>query len=231
MKLNYKYTLLITTAIVAVGCRTQKGITIEGLQSAIEIPAKKVFTEDIIRNWSYADLAKDSIPGISLQKAYDFLKDKQSETVIVAVADSGTDIDHIDLKSVLWINSKEIPNNQIDDDKNGFIDDIHGWNFLGNTYDETLEITRLYKSLKPLYEGKTEKDFKGAKLDEFLKFKLIENDFKMNFERVSNSQRQYSQYLQMLEHTHKNIQKLTGKDDYKLSDVKKKKKNRQNEKN
>ena len=66
-------------------------------------------------------------------KAYDFVKSKnlKSNTVIVAVIDSGIDTTHEDLRSVLWKNPKEIPGNGIDDDKNGYVDDIYGWNFLG----------------------------------------------------------------------------------------------------
>lgn len=70
--------------------------------------------------------------GMHTEKAYKKLKKKTSNTVVVAVIDSGIDIEHEDLKGKIWTNEKEIPNNGIDDDKNGFIDDIHGWNFIGN---------------------------------------------------------------------------------------------------
>lgn len=84
------------------------------------------------KTWYQQDLATDSVYGISLNKAYDFLKDKKSTPIIVAVIDGGIDTTHEDLKSVLWTNTKETPNNKKDDDKNGYVDDIHGWNFLGN---------------------------------------------------------------------------------------------------
>src|SRR5690606_29492684 len=67
------------------------------------------------------------------------------EKVIVGVIDSGFDIEHEDLKSVLWTNSQEIAGNGIDDDGNGYADDIHGWNFLGDVLYETLEVTRLVR--------------------------------------------------------------------------------------
>lgn len=84
------------------------------------------------RNWQNLDLAKDSVFGISTEKAYsELLKNKKSVSVIVAVIDSGIDTSHEDLKSILWKNNSEIPGNGIDDDHNGYVDDRYGWNFLG----------------------------------------------------------------------------------------------------
>ena len=74
------------------------------------------------------------------------MKGRKSEKVIVGVIDSGIDINHEDLKSVIWTNPKEIPGNGIDDDKNGYVDDIHGWNFLGDIAEENLEFVRIIKS-------------------------------------------------------------------------------------
>ena len=102
----------------------------------IAIPKKVPLTEEESKFWSHTDLEKDSIPGMSLEKAYAFLEGKKGVEVIVGVVDSGTDLLHEDLKDVAWVNTKEIPNNGIDDDKNGYIDDINGWNFLGTTYKE-----------------------------------------------------------------------------------------------
>jgi len=75
----------------------------------------------------------------------ELIKDKKGKKVIVGVVDSGVDIDHPDLKPIIWTNTKEIPDNGIDDDKNGFIDDVHGWNFLGTIDGENLELTRIVK--------------------------------------------------------------------------------------
>lgn len=109
------------------------------------------------KNWQLEDLAKDSVYGTSVNKAYDeLLKGKKSHTVIVAVIDAGLDTAHEDLQGHVWTNTKEIPGNGIDDDHNGFIDDIHGWNFLGgkdgrNIEHESLESFREYYRLHQLY--------------------------------------------------------------------------------
>ncbi len=104
-------------------------------------------TEAEKHNWGHLDLVNDTIPGMSVDKAYaEIIKNKKGKKVIVAVIDSGIDIDHEDLDDVIWTNKGEIPNNGKDDDKNGYVDDIHGWNFLGKAYDEQLEYVRLIKS-------------------------------------------------------------------------------------
>ncbi len=107
---------------------------------------KSEITDAELKRWSFLDLQKDTIPGMSVDKAYnEFLKGRKGSKVVVAVVDSGVDIDHEDLKSVIWTNPNEIPNNGKDDDKNGYIDDIHGWNFLGDAVNENYEFIRVLK--------------------------------------------------------------------------------------
>jgi subtilisin family serine protease len=101
-------------------------------------------------NWQNLDLKADSTFGISTEKAYnELLKGKKSVPVIVAVLDGGVEITHEDLKAVIWVNKKEKAGNGKDDDKNGYIDDVNGWNFLGSAKgsinNETLELTRLVR--------------------------------------------------------------------------------------
>ena len=108
--------------------------------------AKKApLTEEQSKFWGHSDLVTDSIPGMSLDKAYAFIQGKKGVEVVVGVVDSGTDLLHEDLKDVAWVNTKEIPSNGIDDDNNGYIDDINGWNFLGTIYKEHLEYQRIVK--------------------------------------------------------------------------------------
>ena len=115
-------------------------------------------TTDIPKNWYQLDKATTGYYGISLDKAYAFVKSKKikSKQVVVAVIDSGIDTLHEDLKPILWTNPKEIPDNGIDDDNNGYIDDVHGWNFLGgkdgrNVKEDSYEGARVYNTLKVKY--------------------------------------------------------------------------------
>lgn len=107
-------------------------------------------------NWYNLDFQKDGYMGISTEKAQELLKGKKATPVIVAVLDGGVDIQHEDLKDVLWTNPKEIPGNGKDDDGNGYIDDVHGWNFIGgkdgkNVDQDNLEVTRLIRIYEPKY--------------------------------------------------------------------------------
>ena len=108
------------------------------------------------KNWHQLDRSESGYYGISLNKAYDFVKNRKSKQVIVAVIDSGVDTLHEDLKPVLWHNPKEIPGNGIDDDHNGYVDDVYGWNFIGgkdgrNVKEDSYEGARVYHKLKAKY--------------------------------------------------------------------------------
>jgi subtilisin family serine protease len=161
--------------------------------------------ETELKRWSHLDLVKDSIPGMSVDKLYsEFLKNKKSTPVIVGIVDSGVDIEHDDLKSVVWTNKKEIAGNGIDDDKNGYIDDIHGWNFLGNITKENLEYERIIND-KTLVDEVT---FAEAK-------KL--NDKKI--EEANQTKKQIEFALTMTSKADEAISKLLGKTEYTAEEV------------
>lgn len=137
--------------------------------------------DDVPKGWHMMDKATSGYYGVSADKAYQFIKSKnlKSKTVVVAVIDSGIDTLHEDLKPVLWRNPKEIPGNGIDDDKNGYIDDINGWNFIGgkngqNVKEDSYEAARVYHAGKAKFEGKSESDFTGNNLVEFKIWKKSE---------------------------------------------------------
>lgn len=107
-------------------------------------------------NWYELDRKETGYYGISLDKAYQFLKGRKSKTVVVAVIDSGVDTTQEDLRPVLWHNPGEIPGNGIDDDHNGYIDDVYGWNFIGgkdgrNVHQDSYEGARVYWKLHAKY--------------------------------------------------------------------------------
>jgi len=115
---------------------------------------------ELPKGWHLLDKEKDGFYGISVNKAYEFARSKKlkSKTVLVAVIDSGVDTLHEDLKTVLWTNPKEIPGNGIDDDHNGYVDDIHGWNFIGgkdgrDVKDDSQEEARVYYGFKEKFDS------------------------------------------------------------------------------
>jgi subtilisin family serine protease len=146
-----KYALVFAGLFLIGACKTAQ-ISTAGLNyiTAENVLAKKAPLSEMERQrWSHLDIQKDSIPGMSVDKAYtDFLSKLKPSPIIVAVIDSGIDVNHEDLQGRIWTNTKEIPGNGIDDDKNGYIDDVHGWNFLGDINNENMEVTRLMKILK-----------------------------------------------------------------------------------
>ncbi|GAA6766392.1 S8 family peptidase [Flavobacterium sp. CGRL1] len=136
--------------LVLAGCSATVQAQVSTQKEFIKAPAaivkKAPVSENELKRWSHLDLLKDSIPGMSVDKAYaELLQGKKGQKVIVGIVDSGVDIEHEDLKGMIWTNPKEIPGNGIDDDKNGFIDDVNGWNFLGDAVHENLELTRIVK--------------------------------------------------------------------------------------
>ena len=150
-------------------------------------------------NWFNLDAATDNVNGVSTDRAYkELLKNKKSTTIIVGVIDSGVDYNHEDLKSVMWTNPGEIADNGIDDDKNGYIDDIHGWNFIGgkdgrNVDKDNLEMTRLIRKLKPKYEGKSEGDFNTKEEKaELALYKEVNKEYTEKKEEVEGG---YNNYL------------------------------------
>jgi len=143
MKIIKATYLSLALAIALTGCSTTK-VTVYNVD---KLPVKKAkLTTQQLERWSHLDILTDTIPGMSVDKAYaELLKDKKSSKVIVGIIDSGVDIEHPDLAPAVWTNTKEIAGNGIDDDKNGYIDDIHGWNFLGDITKEFYEYERIVK--------------------------------------------------------------------------------------
>jgi subtilisin family serine protease len=169
MKVFYSIILFF---IFLIGCKSIKETNIP----VAKLGSKKVLTPLELQTWYQKDYLLDGIPGISLNKWYALNKKKQkNKTIIVAVIDTQIDINHEDLQGQLWRNEKEIPNNGIDDDHNGYIDDINGWSFTGtksggyvvwNKY----EYVRIVKEWGPLFAGKTESQIDAQNLYKYKEY-------------------------------------------------------------
>ncbi len=196
--------IFLSASLFLMGCgaTTLVSTPIENIDT---VPLKvSELTETEKKNWGHADLIADTIPGMSVDKAYnEIIKNKKGKTVVVAVLDSGMDLDHEDLKDVLWTNKDEIPNNGKDDDGNGYVDDIHGYNFLGDAYNEQLEYVRMLR----LNLGDASERAK-ARL-------LLDKEYP---EALQNKQ-QYEQIFQVVKNADNAVKEELGKDSYTKEDL------------
>ncbi len=133
--------------------------------------------EENLKTWWRKDLEKDSIPGIGLERTYkELIKDLVGQEVVVAVLDTKIDMLHEDLQESFWVNIDEIPGNGIDDDHNGYIDDVNGWNFLGNRkgedlFHQSVEPTRIVRRYKSRYASiMDEKEIPNQEKDQYYTF-------------------------------------------------------------
>jgi subtilisin family serine protease len=152
------------------------GVRSAGMIFLIMSVAMMGWSQSPPQNWFQLDPKTDGYYGVSSNKAYDeLLKSRTGQPVIVAVIDGGSDVDHEDLKANIWTNPKEISGNGVDDDKNGYVDDVHGWDFIGGKdgdvqYD-TYELTRLYKILSTKYGEMNPAQTSSAEYTWYLKIK------------------------------------------------------------
>lgn len=140
-------------------------------------------------NWQYLDPLTDSVAGINLHRAYDLLKNRKSVPVIVGILDSGVDVNHEDLRDVIWENPNEIPDNNTDDDKNGYTDDRNGWNFMGakdgTTYEyDQPEITQTYVLLKDKYDKADRTKLSPAEQRQYDTYQAAKPVFLQRYESV-----------------------------------------------
>lgn len=171
MKLSHSYAWLTLSlgSLLFYGCGSTVLVStpVENIDS---VPLKvSELTEEEKKNWGHLDLVADTIPGMSVNRAYsEIIGTRKGKKVIVAVIDSGIDLEHEDLDGVLWTNKGERPGNNKDDDGNGYIDDVHGYNFLGESYNEQLELSRILRlklgdaALQARAKGEQEKKYNEA---------------------------------------------------------------------
>ncbi len=205
-----KSIILFALAAVLYGCSASSlgssgGLILTPVENIDATPLKlEVLTEREKKNWGHLDLVSDTIPGMSVDKAYsEIIKNKKGTKVIVAVLDSGIDLDHEDLDGVLWTNKDEKAGNNIDDDGNGYIDDIHGYNFLGESYNEQLEYVRMLRlnigDAATLTKAK-------VKLD-------------AEYTKALQNKQQYEQILQAVTEADAAVKKYLSKESYTTEDL------------
>ncbi|APA64280.1 S8 family peptidase [Maribacter sp. 1_2014MBL_MicDiv] len=215
---SLKSIFAISLAAVISGCGSTNTATSSGLiLTPVEnIDATPLKISDLTtaekNNWGHLDLVTDTIPGMSVDKAYaEIIKNKKGTKTIVAVLDSGIDLDHEDLDGVLWTNTKEKPGNGIDDDGNGYIDDIHGYNFLGESYNEQLEYVRMLRlnigDAATLAKAKTKLD---SKYNEALQGK---EQYESIYQAVKNADADVKKYLKKETYTKQDLATITATDE------------------
>ncbi|MDM9629847.1 S8 family peptidase [Robiginitalea aurantiaca] len=205
--LNYlkSVSFLLVTSITLAGCGSKAlvGTPIENTES---LPVKVAELDEAeAKRWGHADLLTDTIPGMSVERAYEELLPnlKVQEKVIVAVLDSGIDLKHEDLDGVLWTNKDEVAGNDKDDDNNGFVDDVHGYNFLGESLHENLEYTRIVR----LNLGDSQMQAKAL------------STLNKELEEAKANKARYDQLFSTLETSDEAVKKYLGKSTYTAEDL------------
>ncbi len=205
--------LSVFAAMMIFSCGgASQGVISTSVENIDKMPLKaSELTQKQKQNWGHLDLVNDTIPGMSIDKAYaEIVKNKRGKTVIVAVIDSGIDIDHEDLDGVIWKNTKEIANNGIDDDNNGYIDDVHGWNFLGDAYNEQLEYVRLLASgdkSNPRYA-----EAQKLHSDEVQKYLGYKTQYDQIAQQVNPADEAVSKYLKKKDYTEAEVNSIKTTD-------------------
>lgn len=178
-------------------------------------------------NWYNQCPMNDKIQGVSTNRAYaELLKGiTPGKRIIVAIIDGGVDIEHPDLKDKIWINKKEIPGNGIDDDNNNYIDDVHGWNFIGNSKGENLqyenlEFVRIYKELSPKYAGIS--DIREVADEEHKTYELFvrcKERYAEQLELYTSMRTSINKFEERMEIPHSIIKEYLKRDDFEIEDI------------
>lgn len=203
----HKIKFLLLAVFLVSACSSSKtlvtkttGSETNGISEISEITVKK----EAAKNWHLESISSSDYFGIEANRAYsELLVNKTpSKKVVVAIIDSGTDIYHEDLAANIWVNEGEIPGNGIDDDGNGYVDDVHGWNFIGGKNGDhldkdTYEVTRLYVSLSDKFA-----DMDSATIsndDDYALFKKVKDDFEKKRAEATTNFQQLNQVHKMVE--------------------------------
>ncbi len=198
------YVGLVAGSVLLTACGST-AIVSTPVENIDSVPLKvSELSEQEKKTWGHRDLVSDTIPGISLDRAYDeIIGKRKGKKVIVAVVDSGIDLEHEDLVGVLWTNKREKPGNGKDDDGNGYVDDIHGYNFLGESYNEQLEYARILR----LNLGDSELQARARAEQE------------TEYAEASQNKERYEQILEAVKNADAAVKEHLGSDTYEKKDV------------
>jgi subtilisin family serine protease len=220
---------IVRSSLLAVAIATVLSSCGGGVAPIVSTPVENIdalplkatpLTEAQYKTWVGADLLTDTIPGMSVDRAYaEIIKGRKGKSVIVGVIDSGVDIEHEDLKDVIWTNKGEIAGNGKDDDNNGYIDDVHGWNFLGDIVAENMEYVRYMKKLGPKFEGKNESSVSAADRADFELYQKAKSEYEKEVEEARAVVARYEQILSQLKPAHTAMSQKLGKEDYSKDDL------------
>lgn len=221
MKIIKTTLFAVAVSTILVSCGSTATIVAPLIGNVDSTPTKNIsLPEEQLKNWGAMDLVTDTVPGMSVDKAYrELIKNRKGIPVIVGVIDSGTDIEHEDLKNVLWTNPGEIAGNGIDDDNNGFIDDVHGWNFLGDILAENMEFVRIVRKFEPKYGDKDESSISAADRKEFELYQKAKAEFEKEYAETMGNSTRYGMMLSQLKPAHEAMAEKFGKEDYTLEDL------------
>jgi cell wall-associated protease len=175
-------------------------------------------------NWFNLDPQENQVQGVSTEKAYEYLKNRPSQTVVVAVIDSGIDIGHEDLKDKIWTNEDEVAGNGLDDDKNGYVDDVHGWNFIGgkdgrNVEYDTQELTRLYVLLKQKFEGPKAEKLQKKEKEAYALYRKVKADYEKEWQEAQAEYAQFQQLYKAFQGASAIIRNHLGREDFSEKDL------------
>lgn len=176
------------------------------------------------KNWMNLDRNIDNYPGISLEKAYEtFLSGKEGKEVVVAVIDSGVDVEHEDLQGKIWVNEDEIAGNGIDDDNNGYIDDVHGWNFIGGAEGDVefdnLEFTRIYIELRNRFLNKSKSDIASNEKEDYARYLSMQTQYDNRVKAAEESKTEYQAILMFYDMSVKAVKEVLGKKELTVENV------------
>lgn len=191
-------------SLLSAGCASTSLLSPPSSEAMPVSPRIRALSEKEALRWGHLDPVQDTVPGMSVDRAYkEVLKKRKGEIVVVAIIDSGIDLQHEDLASQLWVNPGEIAGDGLDNDQNGYIDDVHGYNFLGESYHEQVEFTRIVA-----------KNLGNASLQEKAKSLL---DSQVGEAKAGLLQ--FQQIEKLVGMAHQTLQKKLGKEFYTLEDL------------